>query len=172
MRRLILRGAVFSVLLVLGSAALAWASYQTTWQSTYGAFPPFELEITVVDAAGVPVPQPTLKLLDADTLEAADKPFFAIDPRAGITGDDQGRVALRFSGQPVEIESWRLFWLFPRIISGPRGLDSYLVAISAPGHTRVLVALPALLHAPSDMLPLPDDSTRQMFRYVARVTLP
>jgi hypothetical protein len=154
-------------LLALALGALAWLSYMTTQRRTDGAIAPSVLQITVVDSAGNPVPRPVLRLIDAATLEAADDSVFEIDPRAGAIGDDQGQVALHFGGQPLEIQDWRLFWLFPRIISGPRGLDAYLASISATSHSRWLIALPDLLAERAGTLPGSAE-----VRYVARVTLP
>lgn len=172
MRRLLLWSALVIVLVLLVGAALARASYQSTYRRSYGAIPPFEVEITVVDARGVSIPQPILTLLDTETLEAADTSLFvALDQGTGITGDANGHVALRFGGQGIETEDWQLFWLFPQVISGPRGLDNYLVAIAAPGHPQTKVVLICLLGEHVGMVPLPDDPTRQMFRYIARVTM-
>ena len=177
MNRLFLRrllgGAVVLALLVVAVSILARASYQSTYRRTYGAFPPFQMNIVVVDQTGAPVPQPVLRVLDAETLQPTTATSFTLGPSGSISGDAQGQIVLDFAGGAFEAEDWQLFWLFPRIISAPRGLDRYVLAITAPGHASNQVQLLPLLDAPfRTTIPLPKDPTRTMYRYQARVTLP
>lgn len=168
MQRFFLRSVVVLALVLLVAAGLAWASYKTTLRRTYGAITPFVIVLTVVDGAGAPIVKPTLTLLDAETHAAADTSMFDLASSA-ITGNDQGLVELRFNGAAFEAEDWQLFWLFPQIVSAPRGLNSYLVALDVPGHLQVQVGLLSLFNEHPTMVPIPGDPDRQMFRHAARV---
>ena len=171
--RAALSGTVVMVLLVLLVAVLARASYQSTYRRTYGAFPPFQIEIMVVDQAGAPVPQPMLRVLEAETLQPTDATSFTLGPNGNLAGDAQGHMVLDFGGGAFEAEDWQLFWLFRQIISAPRGLDSYVLEISAPGHSATQVQLLPLLDTQSSsMVPLPKNPTQAIYRYRARVSLP
>lgn len=79
------------------------------------------------------------------------------------------RYGSRVSRQ--EVEGWRLFWLFPHIVSEPRGFNTYLVEINAAGRKRSLIVLPELLREQVGTEPL-SNGVLPVTRYMARVMLP